>query len=281
MSEYFTPPAYDSTINFMGVCSLAASGRSSRQSAKPTIIMHARSIYEKHNGSGMEQRDRCEPVVREGRFIEVVIADCFPIMRYSLMRLLESEPGIAVVASVGAVRDIYAAVERYPRCTLICDYNFGDDAQPDGLQLVERIVRSYLGVRTIFMSTHAQMPIVSRIFKLGAHAFVRKCGEDLVDVAALIHKVQDGARHFEFDATSVSLPSGPFGASTACGGVADLSVREIEVMRMWAKGLTVTEIAVLRKRSKNTISAQKANAMKKLGVRNAVELLTVARKLLP
>lgn len=223
---------------------------------------------------------RREPVSTSGQRIEVVIADRFPVMRYSLMRLLEQESDIAVVASVGAVRDIYAALERYPRCTLICDSHFGDDAHPDGLQLVERIVRAYPEARTIFMSMRAQVPVVSRIFKLGAHAFVCKCGEDLMDVAVLIHKVQAGARHFEFDAASLPLRSGRLGARAGCSGVAGLSVREIEVMRMWAKGLTITEIAALRKRSKNTISAQKANAMKKLGVRNAVELLAVAGKLL-
>ncbi len=224
--------------------------------------------------------DRCEPSFEAAQRIDVVIADRFPVMRYSLMRLLERESAIAVVASVGAVRDIYVALEHYPRCTLICDCHFGDDVHPDGLQLVERIVRSYPEARTIFMSMRAQVPVVSRIFKLGAHAFVRKYGEDLMDVAALIHKVQGGARHFEFDAASVSLRSGSLGASVGCGGVAGLSAREVEVMRMWAKGLTITEIAALRKRSKNTISAQKANAMKKLGVRNAVELLAVAGKLL-
>lgn len=224
--------------------------------------------------------ERREPASKSGRRIEVVIADRFPIMRYSLMRLLEGESEIVVVASVGAVRDIHAALERYPHCTLICDYQFGDDVQPDGLQLVERIVRSYPEVRTIFVSMRAQVPVVSRIFKLGAQAFVRKCGEDLMDVASLIHKVQDGVRHFEFDAGSVPLRHGRSGATAGCGSVAGLSVREIEVMRMWAKGLTITEIAALRKRSKNTISAQKANAMKKLGVRNAVELLAVAGKLL-
>ncbi|MEK6347175.1 MAG: response regulator transcription factor [Burkholderia sp.] len=224
--------------------------------------------------------ERREPLFKARQCIEVVIADRFPVMRYSLMRLLERESEIAVVASVGTAAGIHAALERYPRCTLICDCQFGDDAQPDGLQLVECIVRAYPEARTIFMSMRAQVPFVSRVFKLGAHAFVRKCGEALMEVAALIHKVQDGARHFEFDAASVPVRSGRLGAGAGCGGVATLSVREIEVMRMWAKGLTVTEIAALRKRSKNTISAQKANAMKKLGVRNAVELLAVAGKLL-
>nr|WP_264172965.1 helix-turn-helix domain-containing protein [Burkholderia sp. Ac-20349] len=51
-----------------------------------------------------------------------------------------------------------------------------------------------------------------------------------------------------------------------------LSPREIEVVRMCASGMTMTDIAHYYGRSIKTISTQKHNAMKKLGIRSDAEL---------
>ena len=45
-----------------------------------------------------------------------------------------------------------------------------------------------------------------------------------------------------------------------------LSPRELEVIRLLARGLTVGEIAAHLHRSKQTVSAQKVSAMRKLGL---------------
>ncbi|MBZ2397799.1 helix-turn-helix domain-containing protein, partial [Erwinia amylovora] len=62
-------------------------------------------------------------------------------------------------------------------------------------------------------------------------------------------------------------------------GVEALSTREVIVAQMTADGLTIGEIADRLKRSPKTISNQKVAAMKKLGVKNDVELAAVLREL--
>ena len=57
-----------------------------------------------------------------------------------------------------------------------------------------------------------------------------------------------------------------------------ISPREADVVRMFAKGLTVSEIAVRLSRSVKTISRQKADAMRKLGVQNNAQLYLYARQ---
>ncbi|MDN7471042.1 LuxR C-terminal-related transcriptional regulator, partial [Burkholderia orbicola] len=56
----------------------------------------------------------------------------------------------------------------------------------------------------------------------------------------------------------------------------ELSAREIEVVRLYASGLTVNEIAERLSRSKKTISTQKARAMEKIGVEKDIDLLRYA-----
>ncbi|MFP3693768.1 response regulator transcription factor, partial [Burkholderia sp. SIMBA_048] len=55
-----------------------------------------------------------------------------------------------------------------------------------------------------------------------------------------------------------------------------LSPRELEVARLFASGLSITEIAKRLNRSKQTISTQKAMAMEKLGVGGDAELIRYA-----
>nr|WP_255557917.1 LuxR C-terminal-related transcriptional regulator [Dyella sp. ASV24] len=66
------------------------------------------------------------------------------------------------------------------------------------------------------------------------------------------------------------------------GGHADdhpaLSKRETEVLRLFASGFTVTEIAGQLNRSVKTISRQKMDAMNKLGLKNDLDVYAYARE---
>jgi len=55
-----------------------------------------------------------------------------------------------------------------------------------------------------------------------------------------------------------------------------LSQREAEVVRLFASGMTVNEIAEHLSRSKKTISSQKSKAMEKLGIEREMDLLRYA-----
>ena len=59
--------------------------------------------------------------------------------------------------------------------------------------------------------------------------------------------------------------------------MAELTVREAEVLRLYATGQTVSDIASQFKRSAKTVSAQKQTAMRKLGLVNDVEFFRFAR----
>jgi DNA-binding NarL/FixJ family response regulator len=52
-----------------------------------------------------------------------------------------------------------------------------------------------------------------------------------------------------------------------------LSTREIEVIRLYLAGVPIKTIAQRLNKGKQTVSAQKISAMKKLGVTNDIELV--------
>ena len=55
-------------------------------------------------------------------------------------------------------------------------------------------------------------------------------------------------------------------------GNAQLTTRELEVIRLYVSGMTINEIAARLNRSKKTISTQKSTAMRKLNIDREVDL---------
>jgi len=62
----------------------------------------------------------------------------------------------------------------------------------------------------------------------------------------------------------------------AAGESARLSPREVEVLRLFASGLTVSDIAERLSRSIKTVSRQKNDAMVKLGLKNDLDIFVYA-----
>ncbi len=67
-------------------------------------------------------------------------------------------------------------------------------------------------------------------------------------------------------------------STQALNGKVALSIREAEVFRLFASGLTVSQIARQLNRSVKTVSRQKVDAMAKLCIENDIDLYTYARE---
>ncbi|HIE4194655.1 TPA: response regulator transcription factor, partial [Burkholderia cenocepacia] len=108
----------------------------------------------------------------------------------------------------------------------------------------------------------------------GASSIVSKYDE-VNHIVTAIHMSHGGGRYL-----SPIIRSGLEFEKTANGGrIAKLSPREIEIIRFYLSGLSISEIARQLKKGKQTISAQKASAMKKLGVKTNVALIQCAMSL--
>jgi two-component system capsular synthesis response regulator RcsB len=70
--------------------------------------------------------------------------------------------------------------------------------------------------------------------------------------------------------------TGESGISQNPGANLSLTKREFEVVRLFASGLSINEIASQLHRTKQTISSQKASAMRKLGITRDADLFRYA-----
>ncbi|MBN3723463.1 response regulator transcription factor [Burkholderia sp. Ac-20379] len=214
--------------------------------------------------------------------IRVVAADAHPITLIGIRSLLDQAGSIETIACVSSVAQLFAALDEIACDVLIFDYQLGEAVGADGLALIEHLRAVHPRLKLLVTSAYEQFEIVARAVDHGGIAgFLYKGDEAFIELADVVRKLGDGDTHFDIamqrylrERHEAMLDSRPRAS------VQTLSTRELEVVRMWSEGLTIKQISHATHRSHKTISAQKRNAMRKLGVSNEIELSRRIEKLL-
>ena len=132
---------------------------------------------------------------------------------------------------------------------------------------LEVIRQRYPGLRIVILTRLENAGVVHMLLSRGVHCIVSKVDELSHLLPAILRARGDG-RYLSPRIEALAQAAG-YGRA----GLLALTLREMEVVRLFLAGLTVNEIAQRLDRSKKTISTQKGTAMLKLGVQSDIELL--------
>lgn len=202
--------------------------------------------------------------------IDIVIADDHPVVLAGVEKTVGDCVGCRVVAVAQSVGGMFDALRKIHCDIVISDFSFCGDPEPDGLMMLEKLSQAHPDVRIIVLSQHDDLIRVKRIMTIASGFVSKTTGIACLPVA--IGEVLNGIK-FVDPRTSKLLLGHMFERQRDGFGDEPLTMREMEVMRLYSRGMTVTEIANYTRRSLKTISAQKQSAMKKLGARSDVELV--------
>jgi DNA-binding NarL/FixJ family response regulator len=212
-----------------------------------------------------------------GEPIRVLIADDQQLLRAGFRVILQSEPGIEVV---GEAEDGVDAVEQASR--LRPDVVLMDIRMPrlDGLSATEHLMRLPDGPRVVVLTTFDQNEYVVRALRAGAYGFLLKDAPASRLVSAVRAAAHGDAliepsitrRLVEQFASSLS-PTEPAGTPGALAGLTD---RELEVLRLIARGLSNAEIAGEITVAETTVKTHVARILSKLGIRDRVQAVVLA-----
>jgi FixJ family two-component response regulator len=191
----------------------------------------------------------------------VYIVDDDEAARDSVAMLLELH-GFRVAAFASARAFLEKAGPEDAGCVLI------DLRMPgmDGLALQGEMRRRGLGLPTIFLSAHGDIPSSVMAIKGGAANFLTKPAEP----AALLDAIR--AAMLESDALRARSLVG----KSATARLATLTGREREVMALVIQGLSNKEIGRVLGISHRTVDIHRANLMHKAGAHNLLDLIRVA-----
>lgn len=211
--------------------------------------------------------------------MRIVIADDHPVVLIGLRALLEQGENDYVV--VGEAHSGKALLDLLARCP--CDLVITDFSMPteggaaDGLYLIRSIRRQYPNLPILILTMLNNLALIRGMLDAGARAVVEKTAMTRELVSAIRTISSHGQVYVSDELRRRLGVHGPVGHFRASDTIPALSVREAEIMRLLARGLTVTEIARMTNRSIKTVSQQKHDAMRKLGITTDNELFEYMR----
>jgi len=206
--------------------------------------------------------------------IRLIIADDHQVISESLTPMLNSQPGIEVIAEVNNGR---AAVET--ALQLRPDIVIMDIAMPElnGIEATRQIVAHCPEVKVIMLSMHADRRYVIGALEAGAAGYVTKSCS-LKELAAAIRNVYENKKYLSPEVSSIVIEKSLNGLKERSVPSAALTKREREVLQLLAEGKTMKESAFDLKVSIKTVHTHRAKIMQKLKINNIASLIKYAIK---
>jgi two-component system, NarL family, response regulator NreC len=210
---------------------------------------------------------------RDQHRIRVLLADDHAAVREALAVLVDSQPDMQVVAQAGTGEE---AIERARQ--LRPDVAVLDVSMPvSGLEVTVALKEALPATRIVMLTRHGEYQYVQELLRVGASGYVLKQSPSQ-ELLQAIRAVASGKSFLDplvaGQVTSHYSRAAEVGAHRS--GAEELSPREVEVLRLLARGYANREIAVELGISVKTVDAHKANGMSKLGMSSRIELVRFA-----
>jgi DNA-binding NarL/FixJ family response regulator len=199
----------------------------------------------------------------------VLLADDHVLLLEAFRRMLE--PAVEVV---GAVADGAALVEQALR--LEPDLVVADVSMPrmNGLEAARRLRGELPRTRVVFLTVNEDPQLAAEAFALGASGYLLK-SSTATELRQAIRSVLAGRRYLS-QRLAGGDPDALPAAATADRPLEQLTLRERDVLKLLAEGLTMKQIGAELGIATRTVAFHKYRMMESLGLRTSAELVSFA-----
>ena len=211
--------------------------------------------------------------------IKTILADAHLLFIEGFQRVLAetASPQMEVVATAGSASALKEVLYSTAADLLFMELNFYDE---DGLSIIPTIKNEYPDLRICVLSGYTDHKFVKEAFQKGADGYYSKYN-DHAEVAECAKEIMSGNT---FLATGLEITPRKNGTSSSSAQPFEdrfllrkkLTKREQEVLELITKALNNKEIASQLYISDQTVGVHRKNIMRKLGVRNTVNLIKFA-----
>lgn len=215
--------------------------------------------------------------------IKIVLADDHSLVRDGIKVLLESESDMDVIGEASNGKEAIEVVHKKNPDILIIDIRM---PEMNGIEAVEKLKTQESSTKCIILSMHDSEEYILQSLNAGAKGYLLKDTGKQEFIKA-IQTVYEGGKYYAGEISNVlinnilnpsktSSENSPKASSTR--NPFDLTTKELKVLELILSGLTNKQISEKLQNSKRTIETHRFNLMKKMEVKNLIDLSKKAQE---
>ncbi|AQZ98851.1 response regulator transcription factor [Comamonas kerstersii] len=205
--------------------------------------------------------------------IKILLADDHPALMLGLRSVALTNNTLSLIGTASDSTEVMNILEQHDCDVLVTDYIMPGGQYGDGISMITLLQRRFPHLRFVVLSMLDNPAILKTLMDAQIACILSKA-DDPNHIVPAIHAAYAYGSYYSPSVRQI-LESTAFSNHSRQGATA-LSQRETEVIRLFVAGLSINEIADRLHRSKQTISTQKNNAMRKLGLTRDADLYRYA-----
>ncbi len=212
--------------------------------------------------------------------LKIILVDDHVLVRDGIKALLEHENSFEVIAEAHNGKQALEIIPTYQPDMLIVDIRM---PEMTGNELVRIVSKQFPKIKTLILSMHDAHEYVMEAIEAGADGYMLK-GSSKVELLKALDTISNGGKYFSGDVSSILIHNlnHQKNSSSTPNKISEnkfnLSKRERQVLSIILKGKSNKEIAEELEVSRRTAEVHRYNLMKKLNVKNLIELSNKARE---
>lgn len=208
---------------------------------------------------------------------KILIADDHAMVRDGVKNLIQQNKDLTVIGEARSGNETLELYDKLQPDLLIMDISMPD---MNGMEVSRSILARNPNANIVILSMYDDEDYISRCLEYGVKGYVVK-NESGSELDYAIKSVLQGKNYFSRQAQDVIFKkySQNVSKKKTKEDTVNLTKREIEIIRLIADGLTSQQMADRLFISPRTVETHRANLMKKLSVKNAIELVKKAQQL--
>lgn len=206
--------------------------------------------------------------------IRILIADDHAVVRSGLRALLSADAGLEVVGEAADGTEAMELAGKLRPDLILLDITMPPE---NGIRTAQRLKAAHPEIILLFLTMHEEEGLLHEALRTGASGYVIKRAEES-EILRAIQAAIRGDIYVHPAMTRALLQQAVTTERRNVSPVSPLTRREIEVLRLLAKGNTNRQIAGLLSLSMRTVENHRANLMGKLGLASRVELVNFAEE---
>jgi DNA-binding NarL/FixJ family response regulator len=206
------------------------------------------------------------------QIIRVVLADDHAVVRKGIREFLEEDPALRVVAEASDGAEAIACVAREQPAVAIFDIQM---PKMNGMDATRQVKKDFPHTRVLILTAYDDDPYIFAALQAGANGYLLKTASS-DEICRAVRAIAAGESALS-PTVAKKLVQRAAGGETAREEIVEpLTERELDVLRLAAKGMSNKQIGVTLSISDRTVQGHLANIYSKLNVTTRTEAVLFA-----